>query len=670
MQLTQNRHLEQVVANISRWDILKHAISYLIITLLLEGSFLYYLLNQSHENKLTALKTEEKEKVDLSRALTTRDLEIVASDLRILADSNELTQYLNEINSVNLQALTERFSNFAHDRRLYDQVRFIDVHGKERVRINTKNGQVERVTGDALQNKSNRYYFRDSINLSPGEIYVSPLDLNIERNEIEFPHKPMLRVATPAISNDSNVLGIVILNYQAGRLLNRIKAWVPSDLVAQRFILNSQGYWLDSPNEELRWGFMFGSNKTFAHNHPDLWAKMRTRESGQIQTTTGIYTFTTVYPKVEMNLHTRSIERANQLDGLPDSRAWILVSHISSERLQLKPFNVDNHGLWFSFSVILGLSLVIIWLKAKTEYTERELQKSFMLLVAGLEQSPNAALITSKLGTIEYVNPAFTELTGYSYDEAVGSNPRMLKSGDQHHDPSASLWQTITQGGHWQGEYHNRHKDGDTYWVSVRVSPITNPKGEITHFIGIQEDITEQKQLHEQLELMSKTDLLTNVHNRRHFFESTQVEMARAQRNSRSLSMMMIDVDHFKRINDRYGHQAGDTVLKQIAQVLKENLRLNDLLARYGGEEFVITLPETTISEAAHFAERIRLAIEESQFGIDEDSINVTVSIGCASLPIGSLNLSKMIERADIAMYQAKANGRNRVEIAQGSKRV
>lgn len=665
MYLTQNRHLEQVVANISRWDILKHAISYLFIALLIEGSVLYFLLNQAHENKLTAIKTEELKKVEFSRALMTRDLEIVASDLRILATSEELTRYLNSMAAVNLAALGERFANFAHDRRLYDQVRYIDAYGREQVRINTSNGKIERVAGDALQNKSNRYYFRYSINLSPGEIYVSPLDLNMERGEIEYPHKPMLRVATPVASQDGVNRGVVILNYQAGRLLERVKAWVPSDHLAQRFILNSQGYWLDAPIEELRWGFMFGSNKTFARDYPDLWAMIRTRESGQVRSSTGLYTFTTVYPRVEMNLLSRTIEKASDHDKSSDGKAWILISHISADLMSLKPFDEDKNGLWLSFILILVLTLWIIWLKAKTEYTERELQKSFMLLVAGLEQSPSAALITNKLGTIEYINPSFTDLTGYSYDEAIGSNPRMLKSGDQFHDSSASLWQTITQGGQWQGEFHNRHKGGELYWTSARISPITNPKGEITHFVGIQENITEQKRLREQLELMSKTDLLTGLHNRRYFFEATQMELARAQRNNTSLCMMMIDIDHFKRINDRHGHQAGDSVLSQISHEFKANLRVNDILARYGGEEFVITLPETTIGEAAHFAERIRRAVEDARFQIDGEEVNLTISIGCAGLPTGSLNLSKLIERADVAMYQAKSNGRNRVEIAQ-----
>jgi len=165
---------------------------------------------------------------------------------------------------------------------------------------------------------------------------------------------------------------------------------------------------------------------------------------------------------------------------------------------------------------------------------------------------------------------------------------------------------------------------------------------------------------HEEIYRLTITDGLTHVANKRHFLDFLEREIARATRHNRPLSLVILDVDHFKEVNDRYGHLAGDRVLQGVAAVVATQVRRDEILARYGGEEFAVVMPETELEDAAVFAERIRLEVESAQFDYDEEPIRVTISLGAAALtPPDSLD--SLIVRADTRLYEAKEGGRNRV---------
>jgi two-component system cell cycle response regulator len=202
---------------------------------------------------------------------------------------------------------------------------------------------------------------------------------------------------------------------------------------------------------------------------------------------------------------------------------------------------------------------------------------------------------------------------------------------------------------------------------------ITKPfdPGELTARVKIHLEIkTLQDKLEEANELLRKisyTDHLTGLYNRRHLIETLEKEFIRAKRTGSSLSLLMLDIDNFKRINDRYGHQAGDAVLAASAAIFRKELRCYDTAARYGGEEFIGLLPDSITAEAAKVAERIRKAIEMNPFNIDKTEFRVTVSLGVAHYPSpGVDSIETLIKTADIALYRAKSNGRNRVETADG----
>jgi diguanylate cyclase (GGDEF)-like protein len=205
------------------------------------------------------------------------------------------------------------------------------------------------------------------------------------------------------------------------------------------------------------------------------------------------------------------------------------------------------------------------------------------------------------------------------------------------------------------------HKEGHIIWIETTARFIYNEKGEPKGLMGAARDITERRETEEKLRQQATTDPLTEIFNRRYFFEVAQQELERSQRYKRPLSIIIFDIDHFKKINDTYGHNAGDEVLRKLTEGCAESLRENDIFARYGGEEFVILLPETDSDRAEQMAERMRKSCAETPLDVGVATVNQTVSFGVANLNGEKIDLDELLLRADKALYQAKEAGRNRV---------
>jgi diguanylate cyclase (GGDEF)-like protein/PAS domain S-box-containing protein len=305
-------------------------------------------------------------------------------------------------------------------------------------------------------------------------------------------------------------------------------------------------------------------------------------------------------------------------------------------------------------------------------------------LSRAVEQSPATIVITDMEGIIEYANPSFSRITGYTLEEALGQNPRILKSGYTPPETYVQLWQTLIGGKEWRGEFINRKKNGDLYYESASISPIIDANGLVTHYVAVKEDITERKQVEErtrqaneklqaqlvkiqalQAELREQAirDSLTGLYNRRFLNETLERELARAIRENYSVSFVMMDIDYFKMINDTFGHLAGDLVIQNLTTQLKGHTRAGDIACRYGGEEFLMVLPNTTTEDTYQAAERWREAFQESNVKFFETEIKATLSLGIATFPDHGASSREVLAAADKAMYKAKAAGRNCVVV-------
>lgn len=272
-------------------------------------------------------------------------------------------------------------------------------------------------------------------------------------------------------------------------------------------------------------------------------------------------------------------------------------------------------------------------------------------------------MITDADNCIEVVNPAFTEITGYSFDEVRGQNPRILSSWLQGAGFYAAFWQSLNDHGHWEGELWNRHKNGDIYAESTSISCVHDETGKIKRHIAIFGDVTEKKRAEQKIHYQANYDQLTDLPNRQLFQDRLHSAVALAKRNNTQLALLFIDLDRFKEVNDSSGHTAGDRLLIQVAERLNKCTRESDTLARLGGDEFVVILNNLDNNHDAEEIVRQMLKLLEQPFSLG-DGINaaISASIGIALYPADGEDDTTLIQNADAAMYRVKETGRNGFE--------
>jgi diguanylate cyclase (GGDEF)-like protein/PAS domain S-box-containing protein len=295
--------------------------------------------------------------------------------------------------------------------------------------------------------------------------------------------------------------------------------------------------------------------------------------------------------------------------------------------------------------------------KSVTEVKEN--QEQLKLSAQVFVNSMEAIVITDINNNIIQVNKAFTEITGYSSEDAVGKNPRILKSGQHNQDFYRAMWETLLKTGNWQGEVMDRRKSGEIYpkWLSITV--VRDEKGDISNYIALFSDITERKASYERIQHLAHFDALTNLPNRALLNDHLDLAIAVAKRTQTQLAIVFLDLDRFKIVNDSLGHHAGDLLLQIVSERLKTCVRETDTVARLGGDEFVLLL--NSISEpndAAHVAQKVVEAIS-IPFVLDGHEVNIGTSIGIGIYPDNGLDRPTLIKNADAAMYHAKESGRN-----------
>lgn len=290
----------------------------------------------------------------------------------------------------------------------------------------------------------------------------------------------------------------------------------------------------------------------------------------------------------------------------------------------------------------------------------KEIGESLKKLSSAITYSGSSVIIIDIIGTIEYVNPKYTEITGYEPSEAVGQQPDILSRNWMSSERYDRLWQSIMDGKQWRGELQSKRKGGSMFWSLVSISPIKNEFGELTHFVIVMEDVSELKQAHARMEQLALYDELTGLANRRLFYSELRALLNRMEPDDMA-AVMLLDLDFFKAINDTRGHQVGDELLKAVARRLQHALQEQDVAARLGGDEFALLIsPIESETRVLHVAERILAALSRP-FVIDGAELQVTTSLGIAMIPKDGGEPDSLLKHADLAMYQAKEMGRNQL---------
>lgn len=343
----------------------------------------------------------------------------------------------------------------------------------------------------------------------------------------------------------------------------------------------------------------------------------------------------------------------------------------SGSDAQLKLHRKDTGETWiggFSYAPIRNerneITGAIIMARDITRQKAAETQ---LKIAATAFRSQDGITITDADCQIIRVNPAFTEITGYTQEEVLGKNPRILQSGRHNREFFSRLWQTINETGHWRGEIWDRRKDGSVYPARMAISAVKNNEGQVINYVATFTDISKRKTAEARIEHMAFHDQLTDLPNRQLLLDRMAQARLENDRNQFKCAILLIDLDDFKTLNDAHGHEIGDELLKLVAQRLALSVRAVDTVARIGGDEFVILLKSLSSKDikAAQEVDQIAsklLNVIRQPFAIDPYSFQITCSIGVTIAPDEPGKNEDMLKQADIALYQAKQAGRDNLK--------
>lgn len=479
----------------------------------------------------------------------------VISDVQILASQQELQHLLDhDAAQQAVDDMAEEYLAVSAFKGVYDQIRFLDLEGQERVRVNFNAGTPSVVPAGQLQNKAKRYYFTDTLHLSQGEIFISPFDLNIEHGVLERPLKPMIRIGTPVFDDLGRKRGIVLVNYLGQAVIERLMT-LGAQPDSELMLVNADGFWLLGTRPEDEWGFMIPerAERRFGHDYPEIWSLMQHSEQGQWRTREGLFTVARIFPLTD-GVRSSSgaldayLPSATQL-GARDYY-WFLVTRV--------PVNQIDH---YAHQVLTRLLLLCvgIWLLTATT----------------------------------------------------------------------------------------------SWYLSLTLA--------------------RRRQDQARLRKLAHFDTLTRLPNRALFFDRLNQVHANAKRYKRRYGLIYFDLDGFKAVNDTLGHQAGDELLKHVADTLSTHVRQADSVARLGGDEFAVILsvikPDDVGSIQA-LGDKLIAQVRQidlhtlSQTGPSDLHLRIGASAGVALYPDHAHDPRTLIHKADEAMYRAKRAGKNQCIVA------
>ena len=329
-----------------------------------------------------------------------------------------------------------------------------------------------------------------------------------------------------------------------------------------------------------------------------------------------------------------------------------VVGVLCVEHLSKRAWQADEIAFMHELAEQLALAI--------SNYDRRAATSALHLFQRAVEQSANAFLLVNRDGVVEYVNPSFTAITQYTSDEVHGHRLSELPALENLSELLFDAPSSLAKSNSWQCEFKSRRKNLEPYWGQLSISKVFNDHRELTHYIGIYEDITQTKLAQQRIERLAYTDNLTNLGNRPAFIRSLDERFASDAETP--LALMLVDIDNFKRINDSLGHQTGDKLLISLARRLRNSLSPSGTLARFASNEFAVLLDDTMPEAAQQLALQVLKTLDKPMF-VDNQLINVTASVGLACAPLHGRDPQTLMKNAGLALHKAKANGKHQVQV-------
>jgi PAS domain S-box-containing protein len=503
-------------------------------------------------------------KIEKNLLNTKKDILYVANSYKYFIDNNKYTK------EEQLELFSENLKRISEARKVYSQIRFLNTQGLEIVRVDHKDSLSKIIEKEKLQDKSNRYYFKESLSLKNGEIYISKFDLNIENSNIEEPINPTLRLSTPVTNNNAEIVGYIIINYLGSEILSELK--ISTDEIKTLF-LNTQSYYILGFKPEDEWAFMFNKDINFKNTYPIIWEKFKNNKNNK--------SFTIIHDNKHFSfMSINPVETVSPNRQTESRRDWTIVSYIEHD-LILKQFyefifSIKYLMIGFGLTILAFAYLISLYMKKIYEGNVR-------LEIANevFKNTEEGILVLDNNAKIIQVNSAFTNITGYSEKEVLGKNPRILngKYGESKKFYK-KLWNNIINYNRWNGELINQHKSGRKY-VSKLAIGVIKKDSQIVYYIGVFSDITKQREDKNNLE---KTAIA--LENSLNELKNAQNKLIESEKLT-ALGQLIAGISH--EINSPLGaiKSSSDNILQSIKNVIEQAPKLESLLNNEEKELFI-----------------------------------------------------------------------------------
>ncbi|WP_316935714.1 diguanylate cyclase [Halomonas sp. ANAO-440] len=540
----------------------------------------------------------------------------------------------------------------------YTQFSLMDLDGRELLRV----GQ------DPIAQAENHVtaiFFREAMTLAPRDLYISPPRRHLPHESGHAVGIPVMDITTPVFDTEGTRKGVLRFTLDWEYLAADIEQNLAMDAWGHPFMVDAEGTWLLT---ETKGPLSFGGS--FAADSPEVWKALQLRHRGKTILSNRLVIFSAYDTRT---YHYQSL--AGMVVSHPGRDPWQLGVIIEKPSLgellaeDVTPLLITL--LLYVLSITFGVFWAISYhrqqrLRHRTQRLSHEAHQYAHDVRDLYENAPCGYHSLDSDGRVVKINRTELNWLGYSAAEVIGK--RLYR--DFITPETREAFDTAFQGvlgpdQEGSAECALLTRSGERLPVIIQATAYIAAHG-FVHSRAMVFDLSERKQMEETLAQQAMTDPLTGLGNRRFLQDQAAMEIARARRSGAPLGLIVIDLDHFKRINDEYGHDVGDIVLQAFARTAKEQLREGDVLCRMGGEEFAVLLPDTTQHQAIHVAERLRQALETSSVEVDHElnagrQLNYTASLGVTLVMADEPSLKPAIKRADRGLYLAKEQGRNQV---------
>lgn len=566
--------------------------------------------------------------------------------LKLISIKNSKTFNTYLSNTKEVSSINSLFIDIANTAENIMQLRYIDNNGLEKIRVDRKSyaSKAYLINEKNLQNKSNRYYFKDIMSVNTDIFWLSKLDLNIEHGKIEKPIKPVLRMGIP-IYFEGKKSGILIINIFMKYFLQDLID-IP---IYNLYIFDNEGNILVDSVHKHCWNKYLDTNQTISSHFEDEYLNILSKDEYFGKNIYSNKLFLNNGENIHMIIEPKEDYIKAELTDNMSQLIWIMAAII----LVSLPFS-------YLFSRIPS--------KLKAQVDKQKSEQDILLSLFDLSDAGLIKWNNDENWSINFVSKSISRLLGYSYEDL--KNNKITYASFIHTDDLNHVAEEVNKAIEKQvyffehDPYRIITKSGEMKWILDSTVIVRDKNNEIINFVGYLMDITELKNKEIELENISRTDQLTKISNRMQLDDILQNQYYRFYRNDEVCSVILIDIDFFKLVNDQYGHLVGDSVLIEFASVLKSSLRAEDTVGRWGGEEFLIILPHADLKQAIHIAQKLRAIVDNYIFTTVKHK---TASFGVATFEKG-ITIQTLLDTADNALYQSKNNGRNRVTSSQELK--